>query len=393
MKGRSVKAVPTSAVPGITWPALPSSQGSSRLALMFQMEQSQWWSPETLQKWQFTQIHQLLAHAFATTRFYRERLQKAGFSPGTPVTPAVFTAIPLLQREDIQLHLTEMTSSSVPKDHGRLGYAESSGSTGKPVRVHSTSLSQFFWHGMTLRDHLWHGRDLFQKHAEIRVGVGSRTGKNWGSAVNVAFDSGPSLMLDIKEPVDRQVQWIREHRPAYLLTYPSNLQEMAGLCLERGIDFPGMLELRTFGETVTGELREICRQAWNLEIKDMYSAMEIGYLALQCPDHEHYHVMSDGVFLEVLDDAGAPCRPGQIGRVVVTDLHNFATPLIRYEILDYAEAGGPCPCGRGLPVLNRVMGRQRNMLRLPDGTRQWPSFSPRKWPHADRIRQVQIVQK
>lgn len=388
-----MKAAPTSVVPGIAWPAILSGQGAARLATMFQLEQSQWWSPEALQKQQFAQMHRLLAHAFHTTRFYRHRLQDAGFDPNTPVTPEIFAAIPILQREDIQLHLADMNSSAVPPDHGKLGYAESSGSTGKPVRIHSTSLSQFFWHAMTLRDHLWHNRDFSKKHAEIRVGAQSRTGRNWGHAVSVAFETGPSLVLDIKEPMDKQIQWIRENEPAYLLSYPSNLREMAGQCLERGVRFPGLVEARTFGETVTDEVREICRQAWGVGVKDMYSAMEIGYIALQCPEHEHYHVMSEGVFVEILDEAGIPCKPGQVGRVVITDLHNFATPIIRYEILDYAEVGEPCPCGRGLPVLKRVMGRQRNMLRLPDGTRQWPSFSPRKWPHADRIRQLQIVQK
>jgi phenylacetate-CoA ligase len=58
----------------------------------------------------------------------------------------------------------------------------------------------------------------------------------------------------------------------------------------------------------------------------------------------------------------------------VTTLHNFATPLLRYELGDYAEVGGACPCGRGLPVLTRVFGRQRNMLTLPDGGQRWPTF-------------------
>ena len=53
--------------------------------------------------------------------------------------------------------------------------------------------------------------------------------------------------------------------------------------------------------------------------------------------------------------------------MVITDLHNFAMPLIRYEIGDYAEAGDLCPCGRGLPVITRIVGRVHNMLTLPSG--------------------------
>ena len=126
------------------------------------------------------------------------------------------------------------------------------------------------------------------------------------------------------------------------------------------------------GESPDESLRDVCREAWNVPMVDMYSCQEAGYLALQCPDHPHYHVQSENVLLEVVDDDGRACMPGQVGRVLITSLNNFATPLIRYEIGDYAEVGEPCCCGRGLPVLKRIMGRYRNLLTLPDGTRRWP---------------------
>jgi phenylacetate-CoA ligase len=124
----------------------------------------------------------------------------------------------------------------------------------------------------------------------------------------------------------------------------------------------------------------------------MYSAEEMGYMALQCPEHEHYHVQSENVLLEVLRDDGAPCGPGETGRVVVTPLHNFAMPLFRYANGDHAEVGPPCPCGRGLPVLSRIMGRSRNMLRLPDGSSHWPSFPSETWIDIAPIRRLQLVQ-
>jgi phenylacetate-CoA ligase len=95
--------------------------------------------------------------------------------------------------------------------------------------------------------------------------------------------------------------------------------------------------------------------------------------------------------VEILDDQGKPCAPGEIGRVVVTTLHNFAMPLIRYALSDYAEVGEPCDCGRGLPVLTRILGRSRNMFALPDGRRFWPSFPLMSYSAAS-IRQLQIVQ-
>ena len=70
--------------------------------------------------------------------------------------------------------------------------------------------------------------------------------------------------------------------------------------------------------------------------------------------------------------ARQPCRPGAVARLLITSLNNFATPLIRYELGDYAAVGAPSPSGPPLPVLKPIMGPYRNLLTLPDGTRRWP---------------------
>jgi phenylacetate-CoA ligase len=99
------------------------------------------------------------------------------------------------------------------------------------------------------------------------------------------------------------------------------------------------------------------------------------------------------VLVEVLNADDRPCRPGEVGRVVVSTLLNFAAPLLRYEIGDMAEVGSSCPCGRGLPVLKRILGRVRNMLRLPNGDRIWPVFNLFEAETAIPFYQIQVVQK
>ncbi|MFQ5620024.1 MAG: hypothetical protein ACE5FR_13760, partial [Rhodospirillales bacterium] len=114
----------------------------------------------------------------------------------------------------------------------------------------------------------------------------------------------------------------------------------------------------------------------------------------QCPDYPHYHVLAEGVLVEGLDDDGRPCAPGDVGRIVITALHNFATPLIRYEIGDFAEVGPPCPCGRGLPVITRIAGRVHNMLTLPSGEQVWPvQFFSSELLAVAPVRQFQFVQR
>jgi phenylacetate-CoA ligase len=250
-----------------------------------------------------------------------------------------------------------------------------------------------YWNVLTLRDHVWHRRDLSQKLAIVREGSTHARADSWGVATMGLVDTGPAVSNSIHTDAAELLEWLLTERPGYLFTYPSLLAELARLALARQARMPELLEVRTVSEALGPELRDLCREAWGVPLVDSYSSSEAGYMALQCPEYEHYHVQSEGVLLEVLDERNRPCGPGEVGRVVVTPLHNFATPLIRYDIGDYAEVGKPCDCGRGLPVLKRVLGRVRNTLVTADGKRYWPLFGTRELTDKLPLLQHQFVQK
>src|SRR5690349_4309783 len=97
--------------------------------------------------------------------------------------------------------------------------------------------------------------------------------------------------------------------------------------------------------------------------------------------------------MEVLDEQGNPCRPGEAGSLVLADLSNFASPLIRYDTADYAEIAGPCPCGCGLPTLTRILGRRRDIMRSPDGRRFSPRLSSIRYRDVAPVTEYQILQR
>ncbi|MEQ8356861.1 MAG: hypothetical protein RH942_15065 [Kiloniellaceae bacterium] len=388
-----------SEVEGIAWPGLPGLGGQGLLALLYQLQQSEWLPPAEVRRRQYLQASHLAAHAAATVPFYRQRLAEAAIPNGKPIRPEDWRRIPLLTREDLQSRGEDLASAPYPKGHGKATRVSSSGSTGKPVTVLTTAVAQQLWGALTLRDHLWHRRELWQKFAAIRKIKGHDTRDrrsirfgSWQPPVSHAFYSGPGSLLSINTALDEQVRWLQEEKPAFLLCYPTNLQALIDVCRDKGIRFPGLRQIRTMAEIVAPELRAQCREVLGLEIADMYSAQECGYFALQCPGHDHYLVQAESVLLEVLDEAGEPCRASETGRVVVTPLYGFAMPLLRYDIGDYATVGGPSPCGRGLPVLERILGRVRNMLVLPDGQRVWPAFGTRTLVTLGPVRQFQFVQ-
>jgi phenylacetate-CoA ligase len=215
---------------------------------------------------------------------------------------------------------------------------------------------------------------------------------DWGPPENVVYRTGPSALLDIFTDTQSQLEWILRQDAEILLTFPSNALELAALCRTRDVHLPKLRELRLMSEAIDAPSKQLLRETWKVPVTDVYSAQEVGYIAVQCPEHDHYHVQAESVYVEVIDDEGQACSPGEVGRVVVTPLHNFAMPLIRYEIGDYAEVGGPCSCGRGLPVLTRVMGRVRNMVTLPNGERRWPNLAGPFYRDIAPVVQHQIVQ-
>lgn len=386
-------------IEGVAWPALPSPRGAQLLALLYQMELSQWWPPEHLLERQLQQLQALLAHACTTVPYYRERLKPAGYRPGERLTLDEWCRLPLLGRRDIQNAGQALVSEAPPAQFGTTFEKHTSGATGEPVRICATQLDQLIWEANTLREHLWHRRDWRAKLASIRIfpretGVPPQGAllPNWGPPAGEVFVTGPLAVLDLNTDIALQAEWLQRELPDYLLTYPNNLKALIEHCTRQGLRPPRLRSVRTVGETLTDDLRELCRARWDVEIVDTYSSQEFGYIALQCPASDLYHVISESVLVEVLRPDGTPCVAGETGRLVVSSLHNFAMPLIRYELRDYATVGEPCSCGRGLPTLRRIMGRSRNLLRLPDGNTHWPMVGFHGFRDIAPIRQYQLIQ-
>lgn len=380
------------AMASCAWPPLPDDTGAQLLTMQFQFERSQWWSAEALHAAQDRQLDVLLAHAGRTVPAYRERWRAAGLDPAR-VTAADFDALPIVERRNFATGTAAFESEACPSQHGDVYQDSTSGSLGMPLRFKATRLHAFFWHAFVLRDHLWHRRDLGAKLAQIRYGVDEGDNRGWGGLLGHAARSGASAVLPIVTDVGRQLDWLVAQAPAYLLTYPSNLRALLTLARSKGVQLPSLRELRTFGETLPADLPVLASDVWRVPVTDAYSSQECGFIALQCPDGDGYHAMAESLRVEVLREDGEPCAPGETGRVVITTLHNFAMPLIRYAIGDHAEVAGPCACGRGLPHLSRIMGRTRNMIRTPDGRHLWPIFGILAWIEEIPVRQIQFVQQ
>jgi phenylacetate-CoA ligase len=375
--------------------------GPGDLAFQKWLQESQWWPHERILGHQLELLGRLANHAYDTVAFHRSRIDAAVIDPDAPLTLSDWRRLPILTRKDLQRVGEELASSSIPAEHGTVLVNTSSGSTGAPVSVGGTLFDAWVFKALNLRHFLWHPHDFSGRFVSIRhvadheadYPAGARY-ERWGDTATFPFATGPAAALSIAASISEQAEWLARQDPDYLQSYPSNLLGLAHYCERHGIDLPHLEHVATLGEVVNSEVREAIREAWDAPLVDIYSAQEVGLIADQCPDHEHYHVPAETILVEVVDALGEPCAPGQVGRVLVTPLFNYATPLLRYEVGDYAEVGPTCACGRGLPVLTRILGRERNALLVaPTGECYWPAFGSRKFTSIAPIVQHQFVQK
>jgi phenylacetate-CoA ligase len=380
-------------VPGIAWPPLFSTRLASLAACVEQLDRSQWLDPAELAAGQFRQLAAVAAHFERHSPHFRERLAAAGLQAAALAEPAGLAAMPPLTRQQAQAKDPPIFCDIVPDGHRPTNKFNTSGSTGEPVVVYRTAVGLLFWQAMTVRYHLWAEPDLGGRIAAIRANMTSfGPVKDWGAPVSLLFMTGPGLLVDIEADIAVQLDLVADFDATSLIVYPSNLVALLDEMDAQGIDLPALKRVRTIGETVPEGLAERVEARIGATLSDCYSSEEMGYIALQCPEGGLYHLMSETVITEVVGADGRACGEGETGRVLVTDILNYATPMIRYDIGDYAEVGPACPCGRGLPTLRRIMGRERNMIVKPDGTRHWPLTGYKKFREIAPIAQYQMHQ-
>ena len=333
----------------------------------------QWWTPEQILADQLRQIDSILQHAIHTIPYYKDRIDSYKLTDA-PLTLKEFQKLPILSRSDIQQAGSSLVTNDLPLNHGTMFDVVTSGSTGIPLKVKGTSYTGMQLHAFTLRGHLWHKRDFKGTNVTVKALKNKQPVKHYASWA-IGQETGPAIEIDATLSLNSIFDMIIQINPEYLHLHPTTLRSLLKSSIKLSTKPEALREVRTMGEVVDDDLRELCFQEWNIPLTDMYSTEEFNTITHQCPDHLHGHVQADNVLVEILNKNDEPCNVGEVGRVVVTSLTNYATPLIRCDLEDYAELGDLCSCGRGLLVLKKIFGRTRNMVILPDGDQFFPVFT------------------
>ncbi|MGA2493541.1 MAG: hypothetical protein ABSF67_11380 [Roseiarcus sp.] len=302
-------------------------------------------------------LERLVRHAHVNVPFYRDsgRL-KPLFRADGAFDPAGWNDVPVLTRNEAKANEDALHARVTPPDMGELAAYSTSGSTGTPLKFRQTLVQRVASEVLINRALRWN--DLWPM-------------QTFAMSKNVAPASAPPPGM-IVVPADlefaEQVDLLRRHRATHALALPSTAAAWAEAAGEGGL--PDMKSVLVAGSVLTSATRARIERGLHAKVVNLYSASELGPIAAEGPD-ERLRVNEEIVWLEGPRNAAEARSPI---RVVVTPLYAFATPLIRYAPGDYARFSTAAPKrAPGLRRLDEVIGRARNLLRLPDGRPFTPS--------------------
>lgn len=334
---------------------------------------TQFMPAQHLQNYQRELLRQVVEHARRNVPFYAERLKCLVRTDGT-LDFDRWREIPILTRAEATQFAEEMRAIDLPPQFGDVASRVTSGSGGTPLRFAVNALAMLAYNAAFTRLALWHGANPSRPLAQLRIYRQTApplypSGNNTKGWSQLAPDTD-CFGLDMRTPIDDQIEWLSRHRTPYLMTLPSNALALAYASSGTELQFERIFSI---SETILPGTRELIAEKLGAKLVGMYSCEEVGCIATECPEAQHYHQCSEMTLVELVDDEGRPVPPGEPGRVLVTGLYNYATPFIRYELGDVAIAdAAPCRCGRSLPVLSQVLGRTRHAFLFRDGKRVWP---------------------
>lgn len=343
-------------------------RGENVLAHLPRYRHFQWRPQQDIEAYQRRQLGRLLDFAYRNTTYYRQLFDRQSIEPRDIHDLSDLAKLPFLTKHNLVMHAPALTANT-----RFASWKTTGGSTGQAVTVLKNPDALARERAATWRGYEWAG-----------VGVGDRQGRLWGVPIQ-RKNRVASYVVDLianrkrfsafnltEERLAEYYAELLRFRPVYLYGYVSMIAELATFIRKHDKPpLPGLKAVITTSEVLSPESRSLIENTFQCRVFNEYGCGEVGSIAHEC-EHGNLHVMSDNLIVE-LDMTGA-WHDG-VGEIVVTDLHNYAMPLIRYKVGDLGSLRSEtCPCGRGLHSIEKVHGRAYDFIVDPKGAKHHPEL-------------------
>ena len=353
-------------------------------------------SPDEQERAAMARLRPLLQHAFSNVPYYAGVAREIGLQADEFICYDDLTKLPILTKAIIREHGARLTAQSAPSSAIKANYT--GGSTGEPTTFYQDAGYRSWAQADKVRCYercnyvygqplifLWGSDYDSSAHKSVPQRLVDRLGRNliWLNT----FDLSEQLMREYSAV-------IAAHAPVLIVGYVASLTMYARFLKSAGLPAPRPRGIQASAEVLTSADRELLREVFGCEAFDRYGCREVGLVAHECDAHRGLHLSPLCNLCEVVDAQGVAVQPGQAGRVIATNLHNYAMPFIRYDLGDLAVvAPEPCTCGRTTPLLRNIVGRTSDVIVCPGGRLLHGEFFTHLFYGRDEVRQFQVIQE
>jgi phenylacetate-CoA ligase len=351
-------------------PGLDFLRGTRTMRCLRELEQSQWWPRDKILELQNQRLRELVKHAYDNVPYYRHLFEERGLKPGDIENSEALVKLPVLTKRLIRENFDALLAQDFPAKDKMLKYT--GGSTGEPLVFYGTRYESRGWgYAAAQRAYEWAGYKVGERCLMLRER------RQYKSAVEkfretLAQFFERSFLVEAKEMSATQLSLLtrklEEFNPRFIRGFPSAIYLLARFIEREGKPRLRLKAIITTAEQLYDYQRDLFRQVFGVETYSHYGAREAHSIASECPEHHGYHIAAENVTVEIVDDAGEPVPVGKEGRILITNLHNYILPFIRYDIGDAGVSSDKaCPCGRGLPLLGGLIGRTTDIILTKSG--------------------------
>jgi len=316
--------------------------------------------------WQRKQIDNLLSYAARKSAFWRKRIggNKA----------ANFEQLPVLTRADVRLQV-EAEGSLLADERIKSMRHATSRSSGTPIQFFISQMHTEYLGVRSAAQFFIEERDLTLNSTRLRPEP--KSSKD-GFTVQIRDDALGSLASLVRGGKYKYIEYFHPNMDAlckelerdsigYLIAHPHLVEAMLQFIDPEFFKRAGTAMFNPVAGAVDPQLRKAFVSS-GIPVRGTYSSEEVGSIGFECEKNPGiYHLATSNVMVEVIADNSVRGIAPDLGRVLVTHLHSYATPFIRYDVGDVATFGDSCPCGHDGPILSNVYGRAKALLKHPDG--------------------------
>lgn len=333
------------------------------------LNRTQYAHPKIIEKMQVERMQVLLRHANQNVPYYKDLWRQNNIDIESFTGLKDLEQIPILTRQKAKSSVeTRRSNAGPPIAVNKV----TGGTTGEPLKIQYDQESEYRRQAMKQRGFSWAGYK-----------VGLPVLHYWGVVPTLKQDPLKTRAKKFADHLLKREKWIdctlqgddykkatieiiKSHQPKVIFCYAQALVELAKFINSNNLRDWGDITIVCGAEKVFLSDRAILQKAFGPHVYETYGCCEFMLIATECSEHDGMHLSMEHLIVEIVDDNGKSVPDGDTGNVVITDLYNHGSPLIRYQNGDLAafeKTHQTCGCGRTLKKIRSIEGRKTESLK------------------------------